>query len=139
MLPVTPERRLEEQYLAVLRDLCAATEEATSGLTANSLPGLREAVSRQEALAVRLQEMLNGSATLRDAFALPVDAGGADKLAGEIHSMHRKLAALNRRHAALLTRVRRSVELSLAVCRSCSGNFEGSSSKELYRTWSCEV
>jgi hypothetical protein len=136
--PVTPERRLEEQYLAVLRDLCAATEEATSGLTANSLPGLREATSRQETLAARMQEMLNGSA-LRGALALPPVAGGTDTLAAEIHAMQRKLAALNRRHAALLSRVRRSVELSLAVCRSCGGNFEGSSQAELYRTWSCEV
>ena len=135
----TPERRLEEQYLAVLRDLCAATEEATDGLTANSLPGLREATSRQEALAARLQEMLNGSAPLREAFALPPGSGGADALSGEILSMHRKLAVLNRRHAALLSRLRRSVELSLAVCRSCTGNFEGSSPAAPHRTWSCEV
>jgi hypothetical protein len=136
--PVTPERRLEEPYLAALRDLCLATEEAIACLAASSPEGLWQAIARQESLAARLQEMISSSSLVRLALGSPPHAGGADTLPREIFSLHRKLAILNRRYAALLGRLKRSVELSLAVCRSCGG-FERSSPAPAYRTWSCEV
>jgi hypothetical protein len=135
----TNPERLEEQYFAALCDLCVATEEALDGLTAHSLPELQQGIAKQEALAARLRQMIDGSSSLRDSFASLHLAGEADPIAGEILSMHRKLAVLNRRYWALLSRFKRSVDLSLAVCRSCVDGFSGTSSASPARTWSCEI
>jgi len=138
-VPTTTPARLEEQYFAALCDLCAATEEALDGLTGNSLPTLQQGTARQEAFAARLRQMIDRSSSLRDSIASLPLAGKADPLAGEILSMHRRLAVLNRRYRALLSRFKRSVDLSLAVCRSCTDGIAATSPASPAHTWSCEI
>jgi hypothetical protein len=125
----------KREYRTGLEDLCGATEDAIAALAVNSLPELQERISRQEVLAARLHAMIKDCHDIASAPALGGDEG---ELATTIRSLHQRLAVLNRRYAALLSHVKRSADLSLAVCRSCAGSF-GREATPTPPTWSCEI
>lgn len=97
------------EHLAVLRDLCAEVEAATTALAGCRLHELREHVLRQSALCVCLEEAVRG-------LVLHNDSGKQQSLTAEssmaeIRSTHIQLLGLNRRFAFLLRRSRRTAEL----------------------------
>lgn len=115
---------VELAYLGTLAELCGATEHAIAALSASALPELREQISQQEALVSRLRQ-------------IPVGAGGRLQAIPEVMNLHRRLAMLNRRYAALVAHLSRSAEISLSVCKSCGAGF--GQQTPAASSWSCEI
>jgi hypothetical protein len=139
MLKSDSTRRQEQlEHLAQVHALSQAIASAISAIEKNDLRQFETHLAAQETICNRFSTTKwTPSSTVVEA----VSGENSDaQLLQEFRQAHIALAQLNRVYAALLKRVRRSVELIAALYRSHGEGYDRAPSPVSQRhTWSCEV
>lgn len=114
-----PDSAWLEQRLALLGELAAALRASTDALVRLDLDAIHRSVDEQERLCGEIRSIDRGLDELRGKYLGLAEPGAAPSPALErMAKAQAEVRALNRRHAALVRRSRRTLEAMMNFMRS---------------------
>jgi hypothetical protein len=119
-----PYLELIERRLTLLGELAAALRASTDALVQLDLDAIHRRVGEQERLCVEIQTLDRGLDELRGKYrgAIGLEADPPPALA-RMAAAQAEVRALNRRHAALVRRSRRTLEAMMNFLRSTAPTY----------------
>ena len=130
---------LGSEYLECLNALARELEGAMKSLAVNGLSSFEESVSRQLVLCSRLSTLSEGHESRRANRSFSPSASSDDDLGVRIEDAKAKVLRLNRNYSALLSHMRRTVQMFAGLARCYSGYPHAGAVAAPNRTWSAEM